>query len=423
MLLRPKITISLFAVFIFLFAFFNQIQSQQNSPNVISGKIPAPETGKLYHGIHIGGKEGEEDIIFTKPETIKDYIDITGTNHKPFFIYFSQEWGEEGRNKPDFRKFPITAIRAVTSKGAVPFIRLMLRSSSDSLENCKTVDCREKYYSLENIIGWDNNKIDKIDAGRRQIHDEITKNLQNWAVEARKYPGPLIIEFGTEVNNHLFHLNAKHNLADREKAAALFRKAYRHIVKIISGDEPEKSNITWVFHVTADSDPKELWNDMANYFPDGTSEDSRNYVDWVGVSVYGATDLEEKSCEKFSTQFQRALDENGLLALSKRGKERPIFVLEFGTAINYPDDGEKQCQADVWTKEAFATMLDFAQKGKLAGFSWWSENFEDDSGKKHKLKMRVKDFNRKLKKAYLEAISNRKILHSTPLFAVSTSHM
>jgi hypothetical protein len=407
-----KAFIILFAAFGIFIILSGRTQSQQNPSRINQDKTPPPEKGKLYHGVHIGGGDGEEDIIFTKPKTIDDYNDIVGKNRKPFFIYFSQEWGEEGEDKPDFRKFPKTAIEEITKRGGIPFIRLMLRSSSDSLENCVTETCREQFFSLENIVGWNENEIKAIDQRRREIHREINLALDEWGRAARSYDKPLIIEFGTEVNNRSFHWNAKHNLDDREKAAALFRRAYRHIVRKISGNEPEKSKITWVFHVTAASDPEESWNEMADYFPDGTPEDAENYVDWVGVSIYGATDLEEKSCEKFSSQFDKALDSNGLSALSKREKERPVFVLEFGTASNFPENGEEQCRADTWTREAFTTMFDAARKGRLAGFSWWSENFEDDSVKKHKLKMRVKDFNKRLTKTYVEMISNQNILHS-----------
>ncbi len=412
MLVCRKVAIILTTVLSLFTVSASQTQTRQNQAIASGGKIAAPARGKLYHGIHIGGGDGEEDIIFTKPKSIDSYIDVVGKTHKPFFVYFSQEWGEEGREKPEFRKFPKKAVDEITKRGGIPFIRLMLRSSSDSLENCKTESCREQFFSLENIVGWNEDEIKSVDARRRAIHQEIDSAVEEWGNNARIYGKPLIIEFGTEINNHSFHWNAEHNLNDREKAAALVRRAYRYLVRKIEGDNTGNSNITWVFHVTADSDPVDSWNEMANYFPDGTTEDARNYVDWVGVSIYGATDLEEKTCEKFGSQFDRALDTNGLLALSKRGKERPIFILEFGTTTNFPEKGESQCQPEVWMKEAFAFMLDAAQRGRLAGFSWWSENFEDDSGKKHKLKMKVSEFDKRQKKIYADLVSNQNILHS-----------
>ncbi len=319
MFVRRKVAIILTTVCLFT-VLLSQTQARQNQAVISDGRILAPEKGKLYHGVHIGGGDGEEDIIITKPKAIDSYIDVVGKTRKPFFVYFSQEWGDEGREKPDFRKFPIMAIDEITKRGSIPFIRLMLRSSSDSLENCKTESCREQFFSLENIVGWNGDEIKSVDVRRRAIHREIDSALEEWGRQARIYGKPLIIEFGTEVNNHSFHWNAEHNLDDREKAAALFRRAYRYVVRKIEGNDAENSNITWVFHVTADSDPIQSWNEMADYFPDGTTEDARNYVDWVGVSIYGATDLEEKTCQKFSSQFNRALDDNGLLGLSKLGK-------------------------------------------------------------------------------------------------------
>jgi hypothetical protein len=173
-----KIFVVLTIVFIIFTFPLRQAYLQQNPAafiNNVGGKIPAPATGKMYHGIHIGGDKGEEDIIFIKPKAINSYIGVTGKNRKPFFVYFSQEWGEEGEGKPDFRKLPKTAIDEVMKRGGIPFIRLMLRSSLASLENAK------QKVAGSNFSRW---KISL--AGARTKLNPLTSG-------AEKYTGKLIL--------------------------------------------------------------------------------------------------------------------------------------------------------------------------------------------------------------------------------------
>jgi beta-mannanase len=63
---------------------------------------------------------------------------------------------------------------------------------------------------------------------------------------------------------------------------------YRHIIDLFRKEGVR--NITWCFHVyppQATGDSPELyqpWNNIINYYP------GDNYIDWIGISVYGAFD-------------------------------------------------------------------------------------------------------------------------------------
>lgn len=402
----------------------------QTPPGQGSRKVPAPPAGCLYHGIHPGGEGGEEDAVLSEPALIDSYARAVG--HQPAFVYFSHEWGHSNDREEDAaaHAFPLEAVRRIASGGRVPFVRLMLRTSSD--EACKKP---EKYFLLENILGTRPDGTKSDDPKHKKITEEINADLREWGRVARElYKGPLIVEWGTEANNLTFHWNPQCRPgADKKAAVALFRRAFRHIVRMVTGPEPEKSNIVWVFHVTASDDPDPSvagneWNRMADYYPDGTAEDPVDVVDWLGVSVYGADNLDTGACGTFSEQLKGALgDGEGkgegerLLALSRRttGRQKPIFVLEFGTALNYHKSRIrlKHCEPDAWIGEAFKEIFTRSARGEIAGFSWWNERFEGEGPSRRTLEMRLdhlreRGINREaILKAYNSQLNNPRVAH------------
>jgi hypothetical protein len=390
---------------------------KENTTNIESvrfaGVIQLPEKGKLFHGVHPGSEDGDE--VFN-PENLEPYVKLVTEKNKPYFVYFSDEWGfEDEKDEMNPHDFPQKAVNTIIANGSIPFIRLMLRTSSDAAYECKGKKCQEKHFTLDNILGWDSTENKALTGKRKEIHDKINKNLEAWGASARSHKGPLIIEFGTEVNNHTFHWNGKYNGKNTREGAILFQRAFRHIVKKIEGDDLGKSNITWVFHVTAESDPVEdTENLMSKYFPDGTPDDPRNYVDWVGVSIYAATDRKE-ACKTFAEQLNTALIDSaqseGLKTMAKRGnRERPIFILEFGAPMN-SEHPAQPCKPPIWTRAAFETIFEYAKDGTLSGFSWWSERFKEE-GKK--LEFRPFKFDARYKQIYLNAVQNQQKVISSP---------
>jgi len=348
-----------------------------------------PARGYLYHGFHPGGEDGEEDAVLRNPALITSYA--TRVRHRPVFTYFSHEWGHESRRDDDIEahKFPLEAVRRVATEGGIPFVRLMLRTSSASAN-----EKREKYFTLENILGSEPRNEDQ-----RKITEEVKTDLLEWGRVAREeYAKPLIVEWGTEANNKTFHWNAN-QARDKEAATALFRKAFRYIVHTVSDEHPENSNIAWVFHVTAESDPdtsersgRADWNKMADYYPDDRPGESEpDVVDWLGVSIYGVDNLDKGDCVSFASQLETALgrvDGRGsnekLLALAHRGgKDKPILILEFGTALNYTvKKPMAQCVPQTWIDDAFTNIFAKFDEGIISGFSWWNERYKGEgSGK------------------------------------------
>ena len=84
-----------------------------------SSRIAPPPKGQLYHGVYPGGKTGEEDDL-----TLQDLATYeTAVGAKAAWVYFSNNWYRS-------RKFPKATAEWIRQSGAVPFIRLMLRTSA-----------------------------------------------------------------------------------------------------------------------------------------------------------------------------------------------------------------------------------------------------------------------------------------------------
>ena len=58
-----------------------------------------------------------------------------------------------------------------------------------------------------------------------------------------------------------------------------YKRAYRHVVDRVRARGA--SNIKWVFHTNNYSYPLDTWNFASAYYP------GADYVDWLGLSVYG----------------------------------------------------------------------------------------------------------------------------------------
>jgi len=103
------------------------------------------------------------------------------------------------------------------------------------------------------------------------------------------FGSPLIAEYGVEVNGEWFPWNGIWQ--GRRNAGWLWRSRYPGWPRAISGRLPphhqicrqeEANNITWVFHVNDQDIPEEDWNCLEGYYP------GDEWIDWLGVSVYGA---------------------------------------------------------------------------------------------------------------------------------------
>jgi len=303
-----------------------------------------PPVGHLYHSVYPGGVTGEEDDITLAG--LRSYERTVGK--KAAWVYFSHNWYKS-------TAFPRQTAGWIRAAGAAPFIRLVIRDREGSAVSKFTVEA--------------------ILAG------ELDASLKAWAIAAKRFATPLIVEYGTECNGYWFPWNGRYHgggqtdgFGDPTKpdGPERFAAAYRHIITLMRSEGAR--NITWVFHVAAADDPEEPWNRWENYYP------GDDVVDWIGVSVYGPqqpADTEAKSFRQQMDPFYARLD--GL------NKGKPVIVAEFGCTA-----GSLVAQPDKWAAAALEDILS-RRWSRVIGFSWWNERWENDDNPSHDTTMRVQD--------------------------------
>ena len=256
------------------------------TPVFKNNKLVPPAAG-VYHAA-FPDFGGEESLV--TQARIHNFEKLVNKNIA--WAYFSDNW-------LDNLSFPYDEVSTIIKAGKTPFIRMMARSDFEAAG-------ADPIYTLQNIINGD-----------------FDPALNAWANEAKQIKHPLLVEFGTEVNGNWFPWNGEYNGAgttDHYGDPALadgperFRDAYRHIIDIFRKNQVQ--NISWFFHVDAHGEPDAEWNNIAHYYP------GDNYIDWLGVSVYGPQ-LPGEDYESFTDIL------DGIYPTLTSLSEKPIAVLEF----------------------------------------------------------------------------------------------
>lgn len=235
------------------------------------------------------------------------------------WAYFSDNWFHGIR-------FPLQKVRAIWSvHHTIPFIRLMARSSW-------TPGCADRRYSLAKIIGG--------------VYDD---ELRAYAQSAAASRIPLMLEFGTEANGDWFPWSGRCN-----GGPAVFRQAWRHVVRLFRDEGA--TNVTWVLHLDA-GEPSTI----AAYYP------GARWVDWVGLSAYGAQEPGDP-WTSFRSVFAPAY-----AALARAAPGKPIALLEFGVVA------ERRHDKAAWIRAAFADLAS-GRYPRLAAVSYWNSNWTNGGG-------------------------------------------
>jgi len=311
-----------------------------------SVRIAPPPAGRLYHGVFPGGITGEENDI--TPNNVDVYEKHVGK--KVAWVYLSHNWFAG-------RKFPLETANWIRERGAVPFIRLMLRSTTEEGR-------REKLYTLQHIIDG-----------------KFDDDLKRWGQSAKQFGSPLLVEYGTECNGEWFPWNGRWHGGGKTKkygnphkpdGPERFVDAFRHIVMTIRAEGAD--NITWVFHPDTHDWPNKKWNRFENYYP------GDDVVDWIGVSAYGPQTPMDSECESF-----RQMMDSTYNRLEKLAPNKPVIALEFGCTKNSP-----AAKPHEWAGAALDDI--FSNRWpRIIGFSWWNERWENDDNPKHNTTMCVED--------------------------------
>ncbi len=308
--------------------------------------IGPPPAGKLYFGAFpgdasVGAVEDDPSL-----ETVQSFEEAVGAQLT--WVYFSHNWYGG-------HAFPLATATWIRDSGAIPFIRLMLRNDGEQ-------DHADPTYNLPAILSG-----------------EFDDDLTAWGSAAGTFGTPLLVEWGTECNGQWFSWNGVWNGGEetggfgdpsQPDGPERFVAAYRHIVDAIRAGGAD--NITWVFHINAPDVPDETWNRFESYYP------GDEYVDWLGISIYGAGTPLDTGVESFREQFDPEYDR-----LVELAPDKPIVVAEMGTTAN-----NVEIAPELWVEPALTDL--FGERWPaVIGFAWWNEAWQNDDNSAHDTTMRV----------------------------------
>ena len=276
---------------------------------------------------------GSEDKV--SAEKIFDFCKLSG--RKITWAYFSNNW-DNGI------KFPEKCVNIIHLSGFTPYVRLMPRTTFEEGKKDPT-------YSMQKIVDG-----------------KFDRDLIQWAKKAKQLKYPIIAEFAPEPNGNWFPWSGVFNGgAERTgygnpllpDGPERYRDAYRHIITLFRKEGVK--NITWVFHIDANSFLDEEWNSMKAYYP------GDKYIDWIGISTYGALQPGEEWVS-FKAVMDKAYPE-----LSKISKNKPLAVLEFGV-IEYSKDKFRKAK---WITNAFNTIKS-GRYPRIKALSYWNEKWQNE---------------------------------------------
>ena len=325
-LLQNRLRVIISVLFLLLMA------CNQGTTQSAAVKLLPPSNGKIYFSA-FPDFGGTEDIV--SKDRIDDFHALS--KKKMVWASFSQNWflGME---------YPEQAIHAIHEAGVIPYVRFMPRSHFNEFE-------KEPVYNLQNII-----------------NGNFDDALHQWAKAARADNIPLIIDFAVEMNGNWFSWSGALNGAGTKDGygnkncydgAERYRDAYRHIIDIFRSESV--NHVTWFFHPDITSNPQKEWNKPKYYYP------GDDYIDWIGISIYGPIHPEENYWENFSEKLQESYKD--IAAISS---QKPFAVVEFGVTDHHSLGSKTD-----WLKDAFNTIL----SGKYLEFkaiNYWHENWDNN---------------------------------------------
>jgi beta-mannanase len=250
-------------------------------------EVVIPEHG-AYTGAFMDFGDEEDDVTL---EMIEDFESMVGKHQA--IIASSSYWGEQ--------TFPTANLNVEWLHSSLP---LVFWSPWDK--------------PYEQNRGPDKFNLSDIIAGKWDGY------IDKWADAAREFGHPMIVAFGVEMNGDWFPWSGVYYggdkwIEDEEtwEGPEHFKAAYRHVVDRVRARGA--SNIKWMFHSNNYSYPMDTWNFAPTYYP------GSEYVDWLGLSVYGQQFKDEpnpdiRSLLDWPYQEMCGLDPN-----------KPIMIAEWAT--------------------------------------------------------------------------------------------
>ena len=315
--------------------------------------VAVPEHG-AYTGAFIDFGEAEEDVTL---EGIEDFENLVGKHQA--IIASSSYWGEQD--------FPTKNLNVIWQHRSLP---LVFWSPWDRpYEQNKGPD----RFSLKAILqgSWD-------------------KYIDDWGDAAKAFGRPMIVVFANEMNGDWFPWSGTYyggsqpaNLQKTKwRGPETFKAAYRHVVDRVRSRGA--SNIKWMFHTNNYSYPLDTWNFAPAYYP------GPDYVDWLGLSVYGQQYKEEAWADIPSLVDWPYQEMTGLDPI------KPVMIAEWGTG-EFPRSGNKA----EWIKQGLELFR--TKYPRIKGAVYWHERWQNEEG--YYSNLRVNSSVESLQ-AYREGVAN-----------------
>jgi beta-mannanase len=293
-------------------------------------EVMVPERG-VYTGAFIDFGETEGDVTL---ETIEGFETMVGKHQA--IIASSSYWGEQD--------FPARNLNVIWQHHSLP---LVFWSPWDKPYEQNTGPDR---FSLNAIIGgtWD-------------------KYIDDWASAARAFGKPMIVVFANEMNGDWFPWSGAYYGANEPadaqgakwKGPETFKAAYRHVVDRVRARGA--SNIKWMFHTNNYSYPLDTWNFAPAYYP------GPDYVDWLGLSVYGQQFKDEPWAD-IPSLVDWPYEE-----MSRLDPDKPIMIAEWGTG-EFPHSGNK----GEWIGQGLKLFR--SRYPRLKAAVYWHERWQNEDG-------------------------------------------
>lgn len=294
-------------------------------------EVVLPQHG-LYTGAFIEFGDAEENVTL---ESIENFEAMVGKHQA--IIASSSFWGEQD--------FPTENLNVIWQHKSLP---LVFWSPWDRpYEENKGPD----RFSLTAILAgtWD-------------------KYIDDWAEAAREFGHPLIVVFGVEMNGEWFPWSGIFYGADQwdlEKknwrGPEQFKAAYRHVVDRVRARGA--TNIKWMFHTNNYSSPLNTWNFAPSYYP------GSDYVDWLGMSVYGQQFKDEPNPDIPSLMDWPYQEMCGL------DPDKPVMIAEWATGEFPYNVNEPGLRKPEWIKQGLELFRTRYPRIKAAVY--WHERWQN----------------------------------------------
>src|SRR5256885_706556 len=149
------------------------------------------------------------------------------------------------------------------------------------------------------------------------------------------------------------------------KGPETFRRAYRYVVDRVRARGA--SNIKWMFHTNNYPYPYETWNCAPAYYP------GSDYVDWLGLSVYGQQYKDEPNPDIPS------LVDWPYQEMSKLDPNKPIMIAEWATGEFPLASAEPSAmRKPAWIKQGLKLFRTRYPRIKAA--LYWHERWQNADG-------------------------------------------